>query len=78
MSALVWMERFWNFMPDLSVLWKHYSSWILYAIIALGGAQQAGIQIDGLPKWICTALAICALVAKTVPQGAATPPKASA
>ena len=56
-------------MNKIEVLWKHYSSWFLGAIVALGGLQQAGIEIEGLPKWITTALAICALVAKLVPQG---------
>ncbi len=53
----------------LPVLWKHYSSYFLGAIVALGGIQQAGFEIEGLPKWITTALALCALAAKLVPQG---------
>lgn len=55
-------------MNKIEVLWKHYSSWFLGAIIALGAVQEAGLEIEGLPKWITTALAVCALVAKLVRQ----------
>lgn len=57
----------------LSVLWRHYSSWFLIAITALGGLQQAGVQIEGLPKWAITALAFCALGAKLIPQEPSAP-----
>lgn len=50
------------------VLWRHYSSWILYAIIAVGALPKEEIQALGLPAQITTALAVCALIAKLIPQ----------
>ena len=55
-------------MNQINVLWKHYSSWFLGAIIALGALHEFGLQIEGLPQWITTALAVCALLAKLVRQ----------
>lgn len=52
--------------PD--VLWKHYSSWILYAIIAIGAIPKEEIQALGLHPRLVTFLAFCALVAKLIPQ----------
>ena len=59
-------------MNQINVLWKHYSSWFLAAIVALGAMQEAGVQIDGLPQWATALLAVCALAAKLVRQ--APPP----
>ena len=53
----------------LHVLWRHYSSWCLYALIALGGLQEASVPLaDYLPRWVMIALAFAALAAKVVPQ----------
>ena len=55
-------------MRRLDVLWKHYSSWILYAIIAIGAIPKEEIQALGLPPRLVTFLAFCALAAKLIPQ----------
>lgn len=52
----------------LSILWRHYSSWLLYAIIAVGALPKEEIQALGLPSQLTTALAVCTLVAKLIPQ----------
>jgi hypothetical protein len=53
----------------LYVLWRHYSSWFLYAIIAIGGAQEFAIGLaDYLPRWSLILLAACAVIVKLIPQ----------
>jgi len=55
----------------LEVLWKHYSSWFLYAIGALAAAQQdpaLAPYLALLPKKLMLALVLCALIAKVIPQ----------
>lgn len=53
----------------LHVLWRHYSSWCLYALIALGGLQEfAPALADYLPRWVLVATAFAALAAKLIPQ----------
>ncbi len=53
----------------LHVLWRHYSSWLLYAIIALGSLQEFAVGLaDFLPRWVLVVLAFAALAAKLVPQ----------
>lgn len=58
----------------LEVLWKHYSSYFMGAIVFLGGLQQFTTAVDGLPKWVGPLLAVAALVAKTIPQTPAPVP----
>lgn len=53
----------------LYVLWRHFSSWFLYAIIALGSLQEFSVGLaDLLPRWVLVALAFAALAAKLFPQ----------
>jgi hypothetical protein len=59
------------------VLWKHYSSWFLGAIVAVGTLHQFGLEIEGLPRWVTPVLAVCALVAKLVPQSRLPTPVSS-
>lgn len=59
-------------MNKTEVLWKHYSSWFLGAIVALGTLHEFGLEIEGLPRWVTPVLAVCALVAKLIPQKNAT------
>jgi hypothetical protein len=58
-------------MNKIEVLWKHYSSWFLGAIVALGALHEFGLEIEGLPRWVTPVLAVCALVAKLVRQAPA-------
>ena len=53
---------------DLKVLWQHYSSYFLTAIVVLGGLNEYVGEIAGIPHWITIVLAICALISKTIPQ----------
>lgn len=64
-------------MNKIEVLWKHYSSWFLGAIVALGALHEFGLEIEGLPRWVTPVLAVCALVAKLVPQAPKAPVKTS-
>lgn len=53
----------------LYVLWRHFSSWFLYAIIALGSAQEFAFGLsDYLPRWSLVVLAVCAVICKLIPQ----------
>lgn len=55
----------------IHVLWRHYSSWFLYAIGGLAAALQdptLAPYLSLLPKRIIVYLVICALVAKMIPQ----------
>lgn len=56
----------------IDVLWKHYSSWFLYAIGALAAAFQdpnLSPYLSMLPKRVIVYLVFCALGAKLIPQG---------
>ena len=55
-------------MNKINVLWRHYSSWFLGAIVALGALHEFGLGIEGLPRWVTPVLAVCALAAKLVKQ----------
>lgn len=55
----------------INVLWRHYSSWFLYA----AGASAAALQdpnlapyLSFLPKWIVVYLVIGAIISKLIPQ----------
>lgn len=55
----------------IQVLWRHYSSWVLYAIGALAAAQAdptLAPYLSLLPKRVIVGLVICALIAKVIPQ----------
>lgn len=53
----------------LEVLWRHYSSWMIYAIIGIGGLQEFVPDLsEYLPKQIITGIAVAALIAKLIPQ----------
>lgn len=52
----------------INVLWKHYSSWLLYAIIAVGAIPKEEAMTLGLSPRLVSILAVCALVAKLIPQ----------
>lgn len=53
----------------LYVLWRHFSSWFLYAIIVLGSAQEFAFGLaDYIPRWILVVLAVCAVISKLFPQ----------
>lgn len=55
----------------IHVLWRHYSSWALYAIGALAAAQAdpaIAPYLTLLPKWVMVVLVIIALAAKVIPQ----------
>ena len=53
---------------QIQVLWKHYSSYPLYAIIAVGGLYQYVAGIPQLPTWLVATLAIVSLICKLIPQ----------
>lgn len=55
--------------PRLEVLWKHYSSYLIYAIIALGSLQDYIPQVvEYVPRQVVVAIAVAALIAKLIPQ----------
>lgn len=56
---------------DFSTLWKHYSSYFLAVILAIGAAQEYVPEFkELLPHWMIVILAIGGLVAKTIKQQA--------
>lgn len=53
----------------LWVLAKHYSSYLLYAIITLGSLQEYSTSVsEYVPRWVLVVIAIAALISKTIPQ----------
>lgn len=52
-----------------SNLWRHYSSYALYAVIAVGSLQQYLPQLkDNIPPWVLITIGLCGAVAKVIPQ----------
>ena len=52
-----------------SNLWRHYSSYALYAVIAVGSLQQYLPQLTGsIPPWVLITIGLCGAVAKVIPQ----------
>lgn len=54
---------------DFSVLWKHYSSYFLTAILALGTCWDYVPAVkEYIPRWLIIVLAVGGLVSKTYKQ----------
>lgn len=49
---------------DLRVLYKHASSWVLYAITLYEACRLEGVDVSWLPHWIVVALGIAGVAAK--------------
>lgn len=49
---------------DWRVLYKHASSYVLYAITLYEACRLQGIQLDWLPSWLVIALGIAGVAAK--------------
>lgn len=56
---------------EWQILYRHASSWILYAIAALEIARAQGVDLSGLPQWATVALAVAGIAAKLYRQGEA-------
>jgi hypothetical protein len=54
---------------DWKILYRHASSWILYAIAAVEIARSQGVDLSGLPRWLTAALAVAGIAAKLYRQG---------
>lgn len=58
MTNLVW-----------SNLWRHYSSYIIYAVIAIGALEQYVPAIQGsIPPWALIVIGMCGALVKVIPQ----------
>jgi hypothetical protein len=56
------------------ILWRHWSSWFLWLLAALGTAWTVLPEFRAeLPPWVASMLAIAGLLAKMVPQLPPTP-----
>lgn len=66
---MTWRNR----LNSLSVLYKHYSSYGMYAIAVYEAAKLQGVALSWLPRWIVLALSIASLAAKVWKQQ--QPPK---
>lgn len=52
-----------------SNLWRHYSSYALYAVIAVGGLEIYLPQLaDKIPVWAFIAIALAGALVKVLPQ----------
>lgn len=59
-----------KFFARLRVIIHHYSTWVLSALVAVGGLYEfAPAFRDDLPSWTMPVLALIALVVKLIPQG---------
>lgn len=56
--------------PRIRALFRHYSSWALWAITAVGGLWQYVPEVrEFLPLWVVQVLAVAGLIGKLIPQG---------
>lgn len=51
------------------ILYRHASSWILYAIAAVEIARTQGVDLSRLPQWLTAVLAVAGIAAKLYRQG---------
>lgn len=59
-----------------SNLWRHYSSYALYAVITIGSLEQYMPQLkDNIPPWALITVGLCGAIVKIIPQD---PPKTNA
>ncbi len=59
-----------KFFTRLRVIIRHYSTWALTALGAVGGLYEFVPAFrDDLPPWLIVALAVLGLVGKAIPQG---------
>ncbi len=56
-------------MMPLKNLYRHYSSLAMWAALSLGGAQEMLPAVkEFLPPWVSSAIIVCGLIGKLIPQ----------